>query len=234
MKKYRIILLLIVLFIGSSYVMAEDCDDEDIGRLKVLASNIDITYEKNDNYIDAETKEQFSAYEISFDNVSDEFYIYDDTNNIDYYYIDLEDGKYNIFNTLGGKTAFQVYSRKCEIVLKTFNINLDTKNEYSENSLCEGHSDLDICNPNSDTSNISEEEFYKILEENGIKVNDNNNDDNDDNNKQDDVNTENNNIFNKVIDFLTSYYIYIIGGLVLIVVVVAILVLRHRKRSVLE
>lgn len=223
MKLYRYLCVIaILLFIFTSNVKADSCDSDDIKRLRVLASNVEITYEYNDDIYDSDGFMIYDTYKVFINNLTDELYVYESktkTNFVDYA---INDGMITIDRMYSGKKTFKIYSKDCNKALKTFYVTLPIFNYYSTDPNCEGKEDLNVCQKFYDTSNIEYDEFLNIIVEyeNGDNVDEDKTGDKDN---------------DKYIDFIKDDYLYFAIGLgVLFILIIVVLVLRHRKRGVLE
>lgn len=220
--KYKYYFLIIITFMLSlmNNVYAEDCDSTDIKRLRVLANDVDISYEYNDDIYDEYGIKIHDTYKVVISNLSDELYVIESKTNLDLRNYSVNDGSITIDRLYSGNKSFKIYSRNCSNkLLKTYSIKLPKFNNYSTDPNCEGHENLDICQKFYDSSNVDYYEFMELLEKS-----DNENKDND-NKKKD----------SKYIKFIKDNYIYIsIGGGVLIILIIVLIILRHKKRGVLE
>ena len=220
--KYKYYLLIIITFMLSlmNNVYAEDCDSTDIKRLRVLANDVDISYEYNDDIYDEYGIKIHDTYKVVISNLSDELYVIESKTNLDLRNYSVNDGSITIDRLYSGNKSFKIYSRNCSNkLLKTYSIKLPKFNNYSTDPNCEGHENLDICQKFYDSSNV---DYYEFME----MINNSDNKDTDDNKSKDE---------NKYIKFIKDNYIYIsIGGGVLIIIIIVLIILRHKKRGALE
>ena len=220
--KYKYYLLIIITFMLSlmNNVYAEDCDSTDIKRLRVLANDVDISYEYNDDIYDDDGFLIYDTYKVIISNLSDELYVIESKTNLDLRNYSVNDGSITIDRLYSGNKSFKIYSRNCSNkLLKTYSIKLPKFNNYSTDPNCEGHENLDICQKFYDSSNV---DYYEFME----MINNSDNKDTDDNKSKDE---------NKYIKFIKDNYIYIsIGGGVLIIIIIVLIILRHKKRGALE
>ena len=223
MKKYILFSIIVILTLFNiNYVNAESCDANDIKRLKVLASNIDITYEYNDNLKDSDGFIIYDTYKVVINNTSDELYLIETKTNTDLRDYPINDGSITIDRLQSGNKTFKVYSAACNKSLRTIYEDLPEFNHYYETGICKEHEELDVCKKFYDTSNLSYYEFVDLIAEydNDIK-------DSADKNK--DIS------LNKFINIIKDNYIYFGIGLgVLIILIIILLIRRHKKRGVLE
>lgn len=220
MKLFRYFMFITILVFSLTIsVSAESCDSDDIKRLRVLASNVEITYEYNDNLKDSDGFTIYDTYKVIINNMTDELYVIETKTNTDLRNYSIKDGIVTIDKMNSGKKSFKIYSKLCDKSLKTFYVTLPGFNYYSIDSNCEGKEDLEVCQKFYDSSNLNYREFYKIVSA----------EEKNDNDKQNIIEDE----FN-FIDFIKNNYIYfVIIGFVLLLVVI-LLILRHKKRGALE
>lgn len=220
MKKYILFSIIVILTLFNiNYVNAESCDANDIKRLKVLASNIDITYEYNDNLKDSDGFIIYDTYKVVINNTSDELYLIETKTNTDLRDYPINDGSITIDRLQSGNKTFKVYSVACDKSLRTIYEDLPKFNYYSTDPNCEDRDDLDVCKKFYDTSNLEYYEFYNIVTaDNDVETN-----------------KDKDSSINKFIDIIKNNYIYFgIAAGVLIILIVILLVRRHKKRGVLE
>lgn len=220
--KYKYYLLIIITFMLSlmNNVYAEDCDSTDIKRLRVLANDVDISYEYNDDISDNDGFKIYDTYKIVVSNLSDELYVIESKTNLDLRSYSVVDGSITIDRLYSGKKNFKIYSKNCSNkMLRNYSVNLPKFNNYSTDPNCEGHEDIEVCQKFYDSSNI---DYYEFME----MINNSDNKDADDNKSKDE---------NKYIKFIKDNYIYIsIGGGLLIIIIIVLIILRHKKRGALE
>ncbi|MGN1267884.1 MAG: hypothetical protein ACI4U0_00030 [Candidatus Aphodocola sp.] len=209
MKKIKLLILFIVCYVFSiTYVDAEVCDEADVERLKVLAQDVEVSYD----YIGDD--ELFDRYQISVAGLFDELMVSFDGH--DYYYDSTQEGSLSFYRN-SGTYSFEFYSTSCPyIILTTKNIKLPKFNMYSQTSECQKLKDykLDICDEWYQ-SQINDVTFYSIINQY--------------------LSEDNTNISysERIKKFFDEYYLIMTGvGIAIIVIVVGIII--HRKRSVLE
>jgi len=204
MKKYlRFSIIVCIMFLGFSYVHAESCDANDIKRLKEIAGNIDITYEDNNK----------GSFNVTFDNISDEFSIYGSSTGQLYILSNVIDNKYVVKNYPSGNHNFEIYSISCDVKLKVLSVKIFKTNIYASDPLCKGHEDLNVCKVDFDTSSISREEFIKII--NGSESLDGITDAND---------TKHNNE-------LINIYLSAIGGVIFLIIIIMLVYTLNRTKK---
>lgn len=219
--KYKFYLGLFIMFMlfNIGIVKADICDSNDIARLKEIAKNVSVSYEyiNNENEDVQEEKNEPSeegtltivnTYNIEISNATDEIYLKDENGN-EYH---LSDSINGVISTTAnaGTVKYYVYSSNCfNKLLRTITIELDKYNVYANYKECEGISseELEICDKWYQ-GNLDYDTFMKKIEE---------------------YNTNQNSIKNNYMKYL---YI-VVSGTVLIILIV-ILVIRFKKRSVLE
>ena len=221
MKKYiRFSIIVFLILLGVNYVNALSCDANDIKRLKVLANNVDITYEYNDDLKDSDGFIIYDTYKVVINNISDELYVVEAKSNIDFRDYPINDSSIVVDRMFSGKKTFKVYSKNCDKSLKTIYETLPSFNYYSMDSNCEGKENLEICQKFYDTSDLKYYEFLNIIDE----------DNNEEKIDNDDVST-----ISKYVEFIKDNGIYFGVGIgILFVLIVIIFALKHKKRGVLE
>lgn len=225
MRVYKhLISIIILFFVFSMNVYAESCDTNDIKRLKVLANDVEITYVYNDDIFDSDGFKIYDTYKVVINNMTDELYIKETKTNTDLSNYAVIDGVLTIDRMYSGKKTFKVYSKTCDKSLKSLYVTLPKFNYYSTDPNCDGKEKVGVCQKFYDSSNLEYYEFLEIITsyENG-DVEEEPTDDNVDK------------IDNRYISFIKNNYVYIgIGGIVIILLIIVFLVLRHKKRGVLE
>lgn len=217
MKRIIFLFFVVLILFFDSNVYAI-CDTTHISRLKGIASNVQFTYEHNVyGSLDDEDGILSSVYNIIVTGLTEEIYVMDDSGN-NYYYSDLnQDGVLNI-NTSSGKRNFYIFSKTCaRTLLYTKVLDLPTFNFNSLSDECqkEEFKELDICVEflDDEEENISSEEFEQVIEQ---------------------VNNERRGVLSKVVNFVKNNLLYVGIGLGVIVLISVLLLVRYRKRSVLE
>ena len=216
MKRILMIFVItFVLFINSNVYADGICDPSNINRMKEIAKNIEVSYEHN-VYGSIEDETFGSVYHITIYGLTDEIYILDSDGNT-YYYEMMKDGVLTII-TSSGERKLYIYSKEClGKLLHTINLNLPIFNFNSLNKECQKDEfkDLDVCREflEKDEEIISSDVFDKEIEE---------------------ENKKNQSIVHKIKDFAIENIIYIVIGSAFLFVIIVLLLLRHRKRSVLE
>jgi len=216
----------ILLFSNICKIQADTCDSDDIKRLRVLASNVEITYEYNDNLYDSDGFSIYDTYKVLINNLTDELYVVETKTDVDLSSYSIKDGTIVIDRMYSGKKTFKIYSKSCNKALKTYYVTLPKFNYYYTDPNCKGRDEVDVCQKFYDTSNLEYSEFYNIIlnyEKGNDKVDENN------------ENNKTNNKLTKYLDFVKENYLYFGIGLgIVLLLIVIVLVLRHKKRGVLE
>lgn len=220
-----IVIITILLFNSINVVSADACDNDDIKRLKVIAENVEITYQYNDNIYDSDGFMIYDTYKVFINNMTDELYVYESKTDTDLSGYSIKDGLITIDRMYSGKKSFKIYSKACDKVLKTKYVTLPKFNYYYTDPNCKGRDDLEVCEKFYDSSNLEYSEFYNIILN---YENDNDKVDEDDDNKTNDK-------FTEYLNFVKENYLYFGVGLgLLLLLIIIVIVLRHRKRGVLE
>ena len=150
-KKILFIIICLVLLLPKASA-DEKCTYTELNRIRTLASLI-----KMDIKYIGETSED--EYGISFSDVSDDFYIYIDGK---HYFGD------SVVKNLKSKTAYKVsiyvYDNACfnEFSYVRY-IKIPPYNSYYKSQYCIGHEDIDLCQIDYDSSDLTEEQFKKKI-----------------------------------------------------------------------
>ena len=231
-KVFTLIIMLITILLFKINVQA-DCTNEELQVLKIEANNLQFEYElvKNDDYDVNSTK---YYYKIKISNMTKNLGIA--TDNRYYSYSDVGKDGYLLIkdNYIPGSNQ-QLYieassTTKCNREdLGSKIVNIPYYNEYSERDECKGLEKYDICKQNIDTTNITEEQFLKHIDE--AKK--------DSQNKQEEKEKEEEQIIekeesNSFVNFLLKnkkiIFISVIG-IVLIVVIISVVVIKAKNKK---
>jgi len=210
----KIFLIIIFLFLFPSKVIGF-CSTEEKVRLNNLAKNLDFTY---NYYYDKNNKIKFA---ITITNLHPDIYIVDKEHFDSVYYdfksknpkeITIED------YLTGGSYSFPVYGNtdncKHELIMTQYKT-VPAYNAYSEDPLCEGIEDFDLCKKWK-SAPITYDEFVKLVtkyrEETVITEP-----------PKQEIIKDFNYYVGIVIDFMSRYYAYYISAMVLFGVLVLIL-----------
>lgn len=212
-RMFRYFIFSLFIFFAFNFsIRAESCDTKDIVRLKDLAKNVDVTYEYLNFAENPEDGVESEKYTIIISGITDYLYIEDDYDKV----YTIEEAKDGIikFETFNVNFVFKIYSEDCDRILRTINLNLPTYNSYSDSEECEKLKsyNLDVCDPLYNgpiTAEIFNNAVNQYLEE-------------------DKSSSE------QVFNFVKQNYIWILFGILLTGIFIVFLVIRHRRRSVLE
>ncbi len=165
MRKYIIFLLIIIFLIPG--VKASTCQKEELERLKVLASKVEINY----NY---ELKEadgiKYPLYSLTANNLNDDFkvLIIKDWYNLDYKEFKRGNGNFGTLNgfsegenitiTIKGYVANPCSGQ----TILTKNIKLPYYNPYSEDANCKKYPDFKYC-AEFTTQKLTNDSFHSAL-----------------------------------------------------------------------
>lgn len=225
MKKIRkVLFIIIVLLINNVSVNATMCDDDWIDKLKENASKVSITYEMDNDYVNANGEKEKGIYKIIVTGLEEYTSIRSKELKINEEYTDDNQGNIIIKNIESGIKRVSIYSNTCNTLLLTKTLNIPVFNKYSQREECNGITDLDVCmedykyqlNESIFQKKIKEYKEAKEQEENEIK-------------KESKISI----FFNNFVEFLKNYYLYIIGIIVLVVSVTIYIVVK-KKRYTLE
>ena len=148
-SKYLILILFSLFFLIPSKVFA-DCSNNEISRLKILASNVNISYEP----IETDSK---VTYNIIFLNMTSELAIRDITARVSYPYT----GNEMVLNGFMPNSNYKfkiIPSNGCDVSLAVKYANLPAFNVYYKDPLCEGIQNYALCQK-WNNSNVSYDTF---------------------------------------------------------------------------
>ncbi len=208
MKK-RVLFGLIWFLLGMDVVMAENCDSVDLSRLKSLANNVSISYE----YLS--DSDIINNYRIYLSEIADEIFVVnltDDTYH-EWHAKDLTDGIVSFDSDLE-TLKFDIYSSNCigSGSLRNISIELPRFNYYSLEDKCQEVKELNL--------DICDEWYQGKLDDFTFHE------------KIDKYITDNTKP--TFFDFVIKYKFFILIFGVCLVLAVILLIIRYRKRSVLE
>lgn len=211
MKKLLFIFVFLSFFFYVDNASASVCDYAELARLKLHASNINISYEyKYDSSLDD------VKFSIRFDNLKENIVI-EDTNKNTYKYNGQSSIVLNNFDD-GNKYKFTIYTDTTNCINRTLNIvyvNLPKYNSYYNNSICLSNKDYYMCQMWYQ-HDLTEKEFIK-------KVTDYKN------SESEIIDEKNEDIITTLIDFIIEYYYYFIGSSVIIVLIIVFLRSREHE-----
>jgi len=217
-------LLFLLFFFFIINVNADTCTVEEKNRLKEIISKVRMEYE----IFDLEEYDGYGKiYDAYFYNMTEELYISNSDDYILEYY--NEEGPIKIESIETGRIQkLEFYGSdksKCKNQL------IDTKlysfpyyNDYSENYLCEGIEDFDLCKKEKDTSSLSFYEFEKAVLEYKESLKEE---------KEDEQEENKVNIFNKLFDFLIKYYVFILYPIIVISIIGVVLIKLKERKEIL-
>lgn len=216
-KIVMFVFIIFSFFIFSVQVNAAICDKADIVRLKELANIVDVNYEYIKMDSDEESENDYAvvdSYYIFVTNLTEELYI--KTDFTEYRYSDVVDGTL-MFTSNSGQLQLFIYTDRCpQRLLRTVTLNLPKFNTYSYRRECQDLKDLNLDFCDEWYQGYLDDKTFEQFLEPYI------------NNEEIELS-----IFDKVINFFKNNYLFIVFGIVIILCMV-MLMLRHRKRSVLE
>ncbi len=217
-KLFYIFIFFGVSFVGNHLVLAESCDSSDIARFKALASLVDVHYEYLGKFENKDNADFMSEkYRITISGINDDILVgVNDGGKEEILYgvKDLKDGVFS-FETFLTEYKFNVYGVGClNSSVRTIAITLPRYNIFADDDRClkleKYH--LDVCDKWYQGS-LDYKHFLEITNQY----------------MEEEVST-----YDQVLNFIKKYYVFIGVGIVLFLVIIIFLILRHRKRSVLE
>ena len=200
---------LCLFFFLSISVSAVTCDSDEIAFLRKKAETI--TYQTNYvGYVDYQ--HGYQTYEMYFENLGNDFFIVE--NNSD----DLIKNDRQNFYVQSGNTFFKVYSSKCNVYLSLIEVELPKFNERSLSVLCGGISGDEVTECGTwYQGDITDSELE-------IKVDEYN----------DSLEYDDRDLKQRIIDMVVDNYVISLTLVGIVLIVVIILVLRYRKKNILE
>lgn len=228
-----ILLFSLIMFFGIYAVYAEECDSTELAKLKIEADNIDITYELVDDLVDENDNKLDDYFLVTFSNISEDYFFTEvdvETKKRKIYSLtgQIENGKYSIIVRNPGQYNYEIYSEQCGSKVRTIKTNISKKNTYASDPLCKGHEDLDVCSEEYNSSELTTEEFTKIIEDATKKENEEVSQVEED--STDNIEEKKNNV---VFTFLKNNYLYFIGAFVVILIFIIYKII-NKKRGLLE
>lgn len=229
MKKIKYILFTISILILSTLSVNAECTKEELNTLKQEANKIKVTYKHLGAIKDGENI-VYNRFRITIRNVNDDLKVY-----IPAYEAELKKENDVIEYELGtGNWSLDIYSDKCEEMIRSISFRLPTFNEYSLDPLCKGidGDDFKLCGKYLEYQ-VSYDTFKKKVEEyrntHNIKENAE-----DKTTKEDNITIKK--ILNELLKYVIDYQIYIIVvlGIILLILIVLIIIQKKKKRGVLE
>ena len=139
MKKYKYLLITLLIPLLIPITTYADCTEENIQEFKEIQDEYKVTYE-----FDKETK----LYTIIMNNPESSKYDYSvDDENVYANCNIMDETKIKCENVNPGSYLVEIYDiqNNCEIPLKKISLDLPKYNDYSEDPLCEGLEDFYLC-----------------------------------------------------------------------------------------
>lgn len=226
MKKNKYLLFAImILFLNISYVNAE-CSDEELNQITKEIDKIEITYKHLGEVTKEDGSKVYNQFLVTAKNIPENVYVHLSPMTEENFDETTENLKIKLTT---GTWYYNMYSSKCENIVKSIEVKLPTFNIYSLDPLCEGvdGEDFKYCGKYYEYQ-IDRETFerkvkayrieHKIGQEDTTKV------------------EKENNFFKKILDILKDNYLYILGvlGVLLIITIIIIIISKKKKRKILQ
>lgn len=227
MKKVKYILFTSLILSLSIMSVNADCTKQDLAVEQDKANNIKITYKHLGEVTKEDGSKVYNEFLVTTKNVEEGQYIHltPFTNNE---FIE-KDNTIQITLT-SGKWEYNIYSSKCDEIIKTINVKLPRFNTYSLDPLCKDidGDDFPLCSKyleyevNRETFERKIDEYKKthtIKEPEEVKGNFNIKD-----------------IINKALEFVSKYNLFIVGFLLIVLIILLVIIVnkRKKKRNILE
>lgn len=199
-----------------------ECTNEELTLLKQEANKIKVSYKHLGVVEDDEGIAAYDRFNLTFKNVSDDFYI--ELFNFSYTKYPEDGVITDVFTT--GNWKFGIYSDKCEEKLLDISVNLPKFNIYSLDPLCDGISgeDFALCGKYYGYD-ISYDSFKQRVE-NYIKSGKHDSDKTINNDEHDLVY-----YFNIVIEYVINHFLYFSCGFILAFIIIILFLIIKKKRS---
>lgn len=227
MKKNKYILFTFLILSLSILSVNAECTKEDLLSEQEKANNIKITYSHLGEVIKEDGSKVYNEFLVTAKNVEEGQYIHltPFTNNE---FIE-KDNTIQITLT-SGKWEYNIYSSKCDEIIKTINVKLPRFNTYSLDPLCKDidSDDFPLCSKYLEYE-VNRETFErKITEYKKTHAN-----------KEPEEVKDNfsiKDIINKVLEFVSEYNLFIAGFLLIILIILLVIIVnkRKKKRNILE
>lgn len=220
MKKY-LILSIFIFFAFIPHLFA-DCSRTEENRLKMLASQVKITYEYNDSYYDDYGDIVKEMFIISITGLTDEIYaLIDETSS--YFMYDPNNQTVSMDGFTSGTKTIKIYSKnpECSTELRKIYLTLPKYNYYADDPLCEeiDTTKFALCDKWYQFD-INYDTFLKRLEAYKNSLN---------NNDEPIIDPSKDNTENPIITFLKKYIVYIASALVIGITIIVVAI--KKKRS---
>lgn len=168
-KLLNLSFLVILFFFMIPSVFAAECTDDELGKLKELASKIKFSNEFQ------KSEEGNHSFNVKAYNLSNKVYL-SLPNGTNFITDKSEDDLGNYLD--GEKIYIEIYASENTVcddeLLITTTVELPIYNEYSERNECKTNKHLDVCKEWGNTKKITEEQFLQIIkqEQNNVPQND--------------------------------------------------------------
>jgi len=220
-------------------VKAEEyvCDTEEYNAYKLLADQIELSYEHVEDLVDENGNKVNNMFNIVVNNLHLRLALYNVSNGTGISGIWANNGTIKSYNYSPGTYTFEVraFSAYCDDeVFRTISITIPKYNEYSEREEC---SDVNpnkfaMCDPYYQGA-INEETFKTRVEQykNQNKEELVNPEDKENGQMKDDYveKEKNKNFLEQLLDFITQYYLYLIIGVVILIAIIITLIILSKK-----
>lgn len=227
MKNKYLLFTIMILFLNITYVHAE-CTDEELNQIIKEVEKIEITYKHLGEVTKEDGSKVYNEFIVTAKNIPEGVYVHLSPMTEENFDETTEDLKIKLTT---GTWYYNMYSSKCENIVKSIEVKLPTFNTYSLDPLCEGidGEDFKYCGKYYEYQ-IDRETFerkvktyrieHKIGEKEKIEENDN----------------YFQKILNKAQEIIKDNYKYILIGLgvVLLIIVAIIIISKNKKRKILE
>ena len=217
MKKYKYLLLSLLISLLIPSTIYAECTEEDLQDFKEIEEEYTVKYEFN-----KETK----LYTVTLNNPEPSRYDYSLENTEMFKNCSITNGTEAICNNIApGEYAIEIISveNNCPQALKIFTLRLETYNNYSEDPLCNGLEEFYLCQPTYD-KNIDYDTFVarvKLYKEKQEEK------------KQNEQQKEETRKENKILKYIKDNLIQIIviTVFVIMIVITIILTIKSAKQS---
>lgn len=227
MNKYVFYLFIFFICLFPFSVKAE-CNENEIQSLKNQVDKIDVSYYINDDakYYDFDKKEYVKmkgVINIKVSGLIDDFYLVDASSDVTFDSKSFVGDTLIIDSIIDSAKKYNVYSKRCNTLLKTLSLTLPVYNKHRDDPECEGITDeLGVCKDfveedvNYDSFEEQVEEYKNEVEGSNSNV------------------KKSSSFIDNIVSFVVNNLIFIVVGFVAILVIAIIFIKRFKKRSVLE
>jgi uncharacterized protein YlxP (DUF503 family) len=231
MKIKYIILILMAFLCMPKIANALDpaCTTKEQNRLKELVNRTQVSYEIYDA-VDEDTGDITKAFRVSISNFSSDFFVEDTELGTYFEYIDnptvVSDGFFP--NQTLQLPFYASYSGVCHgFLIMTKMVAIPPYNEYSEDPLCEGIENYELCKPYTSISIDSYSQFEDMVKAYKASLNNNNDD------KPTPTKEEKESIWNQIFDFLIKYNLYFLLPMIILGTTGIVIIEIRKRRSIL-